>query len=88
MSRILLDDGLPDDRIVCPDCALSRPAHHGNLFCSTFRCDTIPDLRRRCVKFVPRKGLADQRTGAQRWPTIQAEIEEVSRMDAARNAQV
>ena len=79
-------DGLPDDRILCTDCANSRPAHHGNTFCVPFRSDMLPALKRRCVKFVPRREVQDQRTGAERWPTILAEIEEVSRMDAARNA--
>lgn len=78
-------DGLPDDRILCTDCAQAHKRGR-NLHCTPFNFDTLPDLKRRCVKFVPRRGLDDQRTGAQRWPTIVAEIEEVARLDAARNA--
>lgn len=82
ISMSVESDGLPDDRITCQQCtSMDR-----NGMCRCFKSKTIQTLRRRCIHFTPMRSLIDQRTGAQRWPTIVAEIQEVSRMDAAFEA--
>lgn len=75
-------DGLPEDRITCQQCReLTRGRH-----CRVFRSDMIIELRRRCVKFVPIATMEDRRTGAERWPDILKQIEEIRTLDAEYRA--
>jgi hypothetical protein len=72
-------DGLPDDRIVCTDCRHSDPEHY---WCRSLRTSILPDVPLRCMSFEPLHFVADQRTGVQRWPTLQRDIAEVRAIDA------
>jgi hypothetical protein len=71
-------DGLPDDRKACRDCAKCDVKRR---WCAVFEHNPIIELKRRCVHFAPRAGDPDQRTGRERWPDIQAQIEQMARMD-------
>jgi hypothetical protein len=76
------NDGLPDDRIICSWC---QHCDAGSFRCRKLKQGTLLDLPRRCVHFVPNKSEGDQRTGEQRWPRMQQDIEEVRALDAAHN---
>jgi hypothetical protein len=76
----MAEDGLPDDRKACRDCAKCDLKRRR---CAVFDHNPILDLKRRCVQFVPRPGDPDQRTGRERWPDIQAQIEEIRALDTA-----
>lgn len=58
-----------DDHIACNQCAnfigawCHKPSE-GNPW------RTVPDLSRRCVRFMPRAGDVDQRAGGERWPGL------------------
>jgi len=60
----------PDDRVTCGECARMQSSG----VCTAHRCKEITTLRRRCWDFLPRRGMADQRTGAQRWATKDPEV--------------
>lgn len=76
----IAEDGLPEDRITCVEC---REHDAVRKRCRVFRSDTLADLKRRCVHFVPIASLADQRNGEQRWPGILEQIEEIRALDQA-----
>lgn len=63
-----------DDRISCHDCA--------DIGRCNGPCRGDPDLLRRCECFRPLRGTADQRTGAQRFPTLVAEAAESTKARA------
>lgn len=70
-----------DDRIYCRDCR-NLPEH----FCTAWRevkairgYTPDPDLPRRCNAYRPGRDEQDQRSGAQRWPTLDRVIEEPRR---------
>ena len=78
----LAADGLPDDRVTCAHCR-----HFGGRFhCNAFETSTLPDLPRRCIKFVPLASLSDQRTGKARWPDLAKQIEELRALEATTRA--
>jgi hypothetical protein len=60
-----------ETRVSCFDCTLLR------------RCNAPsraePDLLRRCEDYTPKPGVADQRTGRERYPTLVAEARERGR---------
>jgi hypothetical protein len=80
VTQELAEDGLPDDRKACRDCARCDVRRR---WCSFFEHNPIIDLKRRCVEFRPRPTDPDQRTGRERWPDIQAQIEELRALDRA-----
>lgn len=57
----------PDDRITCGQCVQFR-----NGRCHGFAITSAPArfVMRRCEKFHPKPGEEDQRTGAERWPSL------------------
>lgn len=73
-------DGLPDDRITCATCR--------NLIPWSGKCReqerygaVLKDLPCRCIAYSPLPQVKDQRTGAQRWPTLTLTIAEVRKLD-------
>lgn len=74
----IMDDGLPDDRVKCGTC---RHCDDHRFFCRSLRMATWGDLPVRCMRYIPRKSEADQRTGQQRWPDLQLEIEDIRRIE-------
>lgn len=76
-------DGLPDDRVTCATC---KHLDAETNWCRALRVRTIATVPFRCMTYVPVYAEPDQRTGAERWPTLKANIEEARAMDAARNA--
>lgn len=65
-----------DNRITCRQCARRNPAglceaaHDGRVVGVPRRYSPAPDQRRRCEGFAPLYGIADRRTGAERWPWL------------------
>jgi hypothetical protein len=66
-----------DDRIHCATCR-----NHTGRECSAWRevgatrgYMPIDDLPRRCLGYRPGRDEQDQRSGAQRWPTLERRIE-------------
>lgn len=76
MTTPLAADGLPDDRITCETCRSYR-AH----YCAALKQCAFPALPLRCMAYTPIRSQADQRTGVQRWPRLQVDIEELRRME-------
>lgn len=73
------EDGLPDDRVLCTSCAHlqeRRLAH-----CRLYRMDVQPTVPLRCVGFKALPQAADQRSGHERWPGIQKEIDEIRKLE-------
>lgn len=66
-------DGLPDDRVTCATCTHLDSETN---WCRALKVRTIRTVPFRCMTYVPIYGEADQRTGAERWPTLKANIEE------------
>lgn len=67
---------LADDRITCSSCRRVRAG-----WCSSLRIPVMADELFRCMQFVPRHDVDDQRTGVQRWPTLTRTIAEVRKLD-------
>lgn len=72
---------MTDDRITCSSCTHLRGRE-----CSAWRdlkavrgYGPIADLPRRCDAYRPGSGEEDQRTGKERWPTLDRVIEETRR---------
>jgi hypothetical protein len=69
-----------DDRVLCDSCAMFRKSRsHGTIklrWCVALATSAHPkDVRVRCRQFMPQPDDPDQRTGMQRWPTLEADIE-------------
>jgi hypothetical protein len=61
-----------DDRIACATCKNFRPP----LRCEVKKTSAWPEgFKLRCLDFVPTSRAQDQRTGKQRWPNMQRNIE-------------
>ena len=58
-----------DDRVVCADCMKCTTHDDGGTWCNQFKRRTFRDQPLRCFMFKPRKNVADQRAGNERWPT-------------------
>lgn len=82
-----------DDRIMCVDCAKLRVHKHTLCMAAAKReredvgerYGPIADIPFRCEWFQPKPGDPDQRTGAQRWPTLMDDYRK--RMTDAKNHQ-
>jgi hypothetical protein len=63
---------MSDDRVSCHDCRNLNGAG----YCSGFgrRYEPSTDIARRCEQFEPRKNIADQRTGKERWPGLDGKV--------------
>lgn len=75
-------DGLGDDRVSCRSCRNLIP-WNGKCREQEKLGAVLKDLPRRCILYVPIPKEPDQRTGAERWPGMVEEIEEIRRMDRA-----
>jgi hypothetical protein len=58
-----------DGRVSCTTCT----HYSSNGFCDAFgrRYSPSIDIPRRCEKYVPKKNVADQRTGKERFPFLE-----------------
>ena len=67
---LLTDGALQDDRITCRECRrLGSGGYCGSgNWGSRYRPN--PDLKQRCVAFVPLPDAKDKKTGLQRWPSL------------------
>lgn len=72
-------DGFPDDRVFCTQCQECDPAR---FYCRAHRASTMIAIPLRCPDFKPLRSEADQRRGAERWPTLARDIAEARRLDA------
>lgn len=73
----IASDGLPDDRVVCGQCA----NFDGRRKCKRYELHTWKDLPLRCLGFDPGPHDADRRTGLQRWPTMRQDIIDARKLD-------
>lgn len=63
----------PDDRILCTGCRRYQPYADTGKCAKTGR-GTYAEILRKCEWFVPMKDAENQKTGMQRWPTLEADI--------------
>ncbi len=70
-ERLALAD-LADDRIHCTDCAnlRGRICAQAAMLGASHGYTPVLNIARRCEGFKPRPEALDQRTGAQRWPSL------------------
>ena len=57
--------------------------HSENFRCTKLNRGELVTLPRRCVHYLPNADEADQRTGAERFPTLESSITQARAEDAA-----
>lgn len=68
--NLLTDESMPDDRITCRECRRLGSGGYCGAGNWGSRYRPNPDIKQRCVAFVPMPGSSDKRTGLQRWPSL------------------